>query len=65
MLPILSMNVFSQYPPSGPPMPPSDHGIPGDPPPPAGGTPLDGGLSIVLLLGAAYGVRKIKYIKGK
>jgi hypothetical protein len=57
-----SMNVFSQ----GPPKPPLIHGIPGYYPNiPAGGTPLDGGLSIVLILGAAYGVKKSKCFKGK
>ncbi|MFZ4414057.1 MAG: PID-CTERM protein-sorting domain-containing protein [Bacteroidales bacterium] len=29
------------------------------------GAPLDGGLSILLLLGAAYGVRKIHFKKNK
>jgi len=43
-----------------PPHPPSSgHGQNGNQPPPGGGAPIDGGISILLALGAAYGMRKV------
>jgi len=41
-----------------PPPPPSEHGSGGNLPS-GGGAPLTGGLGILLILGAAYGGRKI------
>jgi hypothetical protein len=61
LLPLLSVNVFSQ----SPPYPPNFHGSAYNPPPPAGGSPLDGGISMLLILGAAYGGRKIKLLSKK
>jgi hypothetical protein len=58
---LLSLFVISQ--PSradGPPPPPpgGGHGGGGNQPP-GGGAPIDGGLSILLIAGAAHGARKI------
>jgi hypothetical protein len=50
----------------GPPPPPpgGGHGGGGNQPP-GGGAPIDGGLSILLIAGAAYGARKIYRIQNK
>jgi hypothetical protein len=64
---LLSLFVISQ--PSradGPPPPPpgGGHGGGGNQPP-GGGAPIDGGLSILLLAGAAYGGRKLYQVRNK
>jgi hypothetical protein len=43
--------------------PPSQNGQNGNQP--GGGAPLDGGLSILLLMGAAYGTKKVYNFKRK
>ncbi len=45
----------------GPPPPPADHGSQGNQGP--AGAPIDGGLGILLTIGAAYGGRK--YLQSK
>lgn len=51
--PVFCVNVFSEAP------PPSPGGSPvGGPGGPVGSAPIDGGLSILLALGAAYGVKR-------
>ncbi len=46
------------------PVPPSGgHGLNGNQTPTGGGAPIDGGLSILLLLGAAYGSKKVYKLK--
>jgi len=43
-----------------PPHPPAaGHGATGNQPPPGGGAPIDGGLSVLIALGVAYGTRKV------
>ncbi|MEI8202279.1 MAG: hypothetical protein WCH34_04655 [Bacteroidota bacterium] len=55
---VLISNIsFSQ--PPGPPPPPGDGGGGGGEIP-VGGSPIDGGLSIFILLGSAYGAYKYK-----
>jgi hypothetical protein len=50
----------------GPPPPPpgGGHGGGGNGPP-GGGAPIDGGLSILLIAGAAYGARKLNQMRNK
>ena len=60
LLPALS--IYAQVPPSPP---AQSHGSTGDASDPSAGAPLDGGLSILLLLGAAYGGKKIQAIRKK
>ena len=43
---------------SPPPPPPAEHGVDGNSNP-RGGAPIDGGLGILLALGAAYGGKKL------
>lgn len=43
--------------------PPSSNGLNGNQGQPGGGAPIDGGLSIFLLLGAAYGGKKVYSIR--
>lgn len=45
-----------------PPSPPANHGSTGNQSPPVG-APIDGGLSILLALGAGYGARKFYQAK--
>jgi hypothetical protein len=51
----------------GPPPPPSGHGNSGNATPPSGGggAPIDGGLSILLALAAAFGAKKVYDIRKK
>jgi len=51
-------NVLADDP--APPPPPGEHGASGDQ---GGGAPIDGGLSILFVLGAAYGAKKIYAVK--
>jgi hypothetical protein len=44
-----------------PPPPPSNHGGSGNVP--GGGAPIDGGLTFLLVMGAAYGARKVYKLK--
>jgi hypothetical protein len=63
LLPTLSAQMFAQAPPKPPVTGGSGgHGGSGDAP---DGAPLDGGLSILLLMGAAYGGKKIQSIRKK
>jgi len=50
----ISYSVYADDP--NPPIVPGDHGHAGDVPV---GAPIDGGLSILLILGAGYGAKKI------
>ena len=67
LLPMLTTQMFAQAPPAPPAVSggAANHGASGDQPDPEGGTPLDGGLSILLLMGAAYGGKKIRAIRKK
>jgi len=49
--------------PTAPPPPPGAHGASGDQP--GNGAPIDGGLSVLLVLGAAYGAKKIYTVRKK
>jgi len=49
--------------PTAPPSPPGAHGSSGNEP--GNGAPIDGGLSILLVLGAAYGAKKIYAVRKK
>ena len=65
LLPMLTSQMFAQ----APPKPPASggnsiHGASTDQTDP-NAAPLDGGLSILLLMGAAYGGKKIKSIRKK
>ncbi len=66
LLPMLTSQMFAQAPPA----PPTNsggsanHGSISDQPDP-NGAPLDGGLSILLLMGAAYGGKKIQGMRKK
>ncbi len=53
-------NVLADDP--APPPPPGEHGASGDE---GGGAPIDGGLSILLVLGATYGAKKIYTVRKK
>lgn len=56
------VEVNAQCPGGGPPpcgSGPGGGGPPGNPPPPPG-KPIDGGLAILVALGAAYGIKKLK-----
>ena len=57
---LLSFNTFSQPLPPGY---PNGHGQTNNQP--GGGAPIDGGLSILLLMGAAYGAKKVYNLNGK
>ena len=46
----------------GPPPPPSSHGSSTNQPA-GGGAPIEGGVGILLALGAAYGARKVYQLK--
>lgn len=47
-----------------PPPPPSGgHGLTGNQPPAGGNAPVDGGVLLLIGLGAAYGARKLKVVK--
>jgi len=52
-------NVLAEDP--APPPPPGEHGASGNKP--GNGAPIDGGLSSLLVLGAAYGAKKIYAVK--
>ena len=54
-----ALPAFSDDP--GPPVPPSEHGMGGDQGP--AGAPIDGGLGILLGIGAAYGGKKYLQLK--
>jgi len=54
---VISMGFAQQRGPSNPP------GNPEVGPPLGGGAPIDGGLGILLALGAAYGLKKVHNIK--
>lgn len=54
-------NVLAEDP--APPPPPGAHGASGDQP--GNGAPIDGGLSVLLVLGAAYGAKKIHTVRKK
>jgi len=54
-------NVLAEDP--APPPPPGAHGASGDQP--GNGAPIDGGLSILLVLGATYGAKKIYTVRKK
>ncbi len=56
-VPFVMNSVFAQDPP-----PPPDGGGGGGGGGPVGSTPIDGGMSFMLILGAAYGAKK-NYIK--
>lgn len=56
---MLSFKTFSQPVPP----PPANHGASGNQP--GGGAPIDGGVSILLLMGAIYGTKKVFQIKNK
>ncbi len=47
--------------PPGPPPPPGDHGSTGNQGP--AGAPIDGGLGILLALGAGYGAKKLYHAR--
>jgi hypothetical protein len=50
----------------GPPPPPGGHGGSGNATPPSGGgAPIDGGLSILLALAAAFGAKKVYDMRKK
>ena len=51
-----SVILFAQDPP--PPLPPANHGNDGN----SRGAPIDGGLGILLALGAAYGGKKVYHL---
>ncbi|MCP4178352.1 MAG: hypothetical protein GY756_11345 [bacterium] len=55
-LPILTNQIFAQ------PLPPFSHGSTTDQP---AGAPLDGGLSMLVLMAAAYGGNKIRLLRKK
>jgi hypothetical protein len=55
-LPIISSQLTAQ------PLPPFNHGQNGNQ---AEGAPLDGGISLLILLGAAYGGKKIHLLRKK
>ncbi|MFZ4399882.1 MAG: PID-CTERM protein-sorting domain-containing protein [Bacteroidales bacterium] len=59
---LLPTIMFAQAPPSPP---AATHGSTGDAADPTAGAPLDGGLSILLLIGAAYGGKKIQTLRKK
>lgn len=54
----ISLSSYADEP--NPPLVPGDHGVAGDVPV---GAPIDGGLSILLVLGAGYGAKKIYSLK--
>jgi len=57
---ISSIGLFAQ--PVPPPYAPNGHGNNDDQ---AAGAPIDGGLSILLIMGAAFGAKKIQLLKKK
>ena len=58
---LLANAAFSQGGPPDPPPDPGNGGTTGNPDIPIGGnTPIDGGFSILMLLGSAYGTYKYK-----
>jgi hypothetical protein len=57
LIAIGSIGLFAQ--PLPPDYPPGTHGAETDQP----GAPIDGGLSILLLMGAAYGAKKVYILK--
>ncbi|MCX6231015.1 MAG: hypothetical protein NTZ33_05680 [Bacteroidetes bacterium] len=57
ILPLLSAQLIAQ------PQPPFNHNQNGNQPP--SGAPLDGGLSLIVLLSAAYGGRRLQLNKKK
>ncbi len=57
---LLSSSIIAQD--SNPPDPPGTHGD-SDNLPPGGSAPIDGGLFILISLGAAYGGRKLYILK--
>ena len=62
---ILSVGLFAQPSPTGPPAPPENKGTNGDQPPPYSppSSPIEPGTGILLLMAAAYGLKKVREVK--
>ena len=65
---LISVGLFAQPTPSGtPPAPPDNKGTTGNQPPPYSppGSPIEPGTGILLLMAAAYGIKKVYKVKDK